>query len=104
MQEARCAPLPEDRRQLPSQIEAILHGDVHTLARFRTVRVAGVAGYKHAGQAFLDFLFWHVVELIAKALANLIDRPPSNLFHLKSIGPEDSLRRCDQIIGRDVAV
>ena len=104
MQEARRAPLPEDRRQLPAQVEAVLHGDVHALARFRAVRVAGVAGDEHAGQALLDLLFRHVVELVAQALADLVDRPPGDLLHVERVGLEDPLRRRDQIIGGDVAV
>ena len=100
MQEARRAPLPEDRRQLPSQIEAVLHGDVHALAGFRAMRMAGVAGDEHAGQPLLDLLFRHVVELVAKPLADLVDRPPGNLLHLERVGPQDPLRRRNQIIGR----
>jgi hypothetical protein len=67
------------------------------------VRVASVAGDEHAGQA-LDVLFEHVVELVAKALADLIDRPPGNLFHLERMRPENASRRLDQIVGRDIAI
>ena len=104
MQEARRAPLPQDRRQLPAEVEAVLHGDVHALARLRAVGVAGVAGDEHAGQPLLDLLFRHVVELVGKALADLVDRPPGNLLHVERIGLEDPLRRRDQIVGGDVAI
>ena len=52
----------------------------------------------------VDVLLGHVVELVAQALADLVDRPPGNLFHVESMGLEDPPRRRDQIVGRDVAV
>src|SRR4029079_10497577 len=104
MQQARCTLFPQDRRQLPPEIEAVLHRYVHTLARFRAVRVAGVAGDEHTGQTFRDVLFRYVIELVAQALADLVDRPPRALFHLERIRPENALRRRDQIVGRDIAI
>src|SRR5262249_45521467 len=46
----RASP-PEDGCELPSEIEGILHGDVHALPRLRAVGVAGIAGDEHARQA-----------------------------------------------------
>jgi hypothetical protein len=66
--------------------------------------VAGVAGDEHARQTFRDLPLRHVIELVAKALADLIDRPPRNFFHVERIGLENALRRRDQIVGRDVAI
>ena len=102
VQDLRRAPPAEDRRQLPSQIEAVLHGDVHALPCFRAVRMAGVAGNEHAREAVLRLLFRHVVELVAKPLADLVDRPPRDLLHLQRVGMQYPLRRGDQMIGRDV--
>src|SRR5271165_3127753 len=42
------------------------------------------------------------VELVAKALADLVNRPPGDLLHLQRIGMQDPPRRGDQIVGRDV--
>ena len=104
MQEAGRAALPQHRRQLPSEIEAVLHRHVHALARFRAVGVAGVAGDEHARQTHRDLLVRHVIEPVAEALADLIDRPPRHFFHVERIGPENAPRRSDQIVSRDVAI
>ena len=104
VQEAGCAALLQHRRQLPSEIEAVLHRHVHALARFRAVGVAGVAGDEHTRQTFRDIAFRHVIELVAQALADLIDRPPRNLFHVERIGLENAPRSRDQVIGREVAI
>ena len=96
VQDFRRAAPAHDRRQFPSQIEAVLHGDVHALAGFRAVRVAGVAGYEHAREAVLRLVLRHVVELVAKPLADLVDRPPRDLLHLQSVGMQDPPRRRDQ--------
>ncbi len=86
MQQARRAALPQHRGELPSEIEAVLHGNVHALARFRAVGVAGVAGDEHARQASGNVIGRHVVELVAQALADLVDRPPRHLLHVERIG------------------
>ena len=102
MQDLRRAPPAQDRRQFPPQIEAVLHGDVHALARFRAVRMAGVAGNEHAREAVLRRPLRHVVELVAKPLADLVDRPPRDLLHLQGIGMQYPPRRGDQMVGSDV--
>src|SRR5208282_3014097 len=102
MEELRRAPPPEDSCQFPAQIETVLHGHIHALPSFRAVRMAGVAGYENTRRARFDLFLRHVVELVAKSLADLVDRPPHNLLHLKSVGMQDSLRRCDNIIDGDV--
>jgi len=66
--------------------------------------MAGVAGDEHAGKPLRGFLFRHVVELVAKPLADLVDRPPGDFFHLERIGLENPLRRRDQIIGGNVPI
>ena len=68
------------------------------------MRVAGVAGDEHARQARCDVLFGHVIELVAQALADLVDRPPRDLFHVERIGLENAPRRRDQIVDGDVAI
>src|ERR1700756_3390323 len=42
------APLVQNGDELPSQIESVLHGDVHALPGLWTVGVAGVASNEHA--------------------------------------------------------
>ncbi len=95
MQEVRCAALTQNGSQLPAEIEAILHGNVHALARFRAVRVAGVAGDEHARQAFRGLLFRDVIELVAEALADLVDRPPRDLFHIERMRLKNAPRGRD---------
>ena len=99
----RAAPA-QDGGELPSEIEGILHRDVHALARFRAVGVAGVAGDEDAGQARCDLFRRHVVELVGQPLADLVDRPPGDLLYLKRIGVENPPRLRDQVVRRDVAV
>src|ERR1035437_4973632 len=102
MEELRRAPPPEDGCQFPAQIETVLHGHIHALPSFRAVRMAGVTDYENTRRAGLDLRIRHVVELVAKSLADLVDRPPCDLLHLKGVGMQDSLRRCDHIIDGDV--
>ena len=104
VQKLRSAALAQDGSKLPSEIEGVLHRDVHALARLRAVGVAGVAGDEYPRQTFRDVVFRHVVELVAKPLADLIDRPPRNLFHVERIGLENAPRSRDQVIGREVAI
>ena len=103
MQKVRCATLAQDRSQFPTKIEAILHRDIHALTGFRAVRVAGIAGDEHARQA-RSVLLRHVIELVAQALADLIDRPPGDLFHVELMRLENPPRRRDQIVGGDIAI
>ena len=94
----RRAALAEDGGELPSEIKGVLHRDVHALARFRTVGVAGVAGNEHAGQARSDLFRRHVVELVGEPLADLVDRPPGDLLHLERMRIENPPRLRDQVI------
>src|SRR5580704_2752278 len=103
MKELRRAPSPQDRREFPAQIEAILHGHIHALPSLWAMRMAGVAYYEHTRRARPDLLYRHVIELVAKSLANLVHGPPCDLLHLKGVGMQDSLRRCDHIVDGDVA-
>ena len=56
------------------------------------------------GKRVADLLIRHVVELVAKSLADLVDRPPGDLLHLERVGMQDALRRRDQMVDGDVAV
>src|SRR5271169_5752145 len=102
MEELRRAPPPAGGCQFPAQIETVLHGHIHALPSFRAVRMAGVAGYENTRRARFDLFLQHVVELVAKSLADLVDRPPYDLFHLEGVGMQDSPRRCDDMIDGDV--
>src|SRR6516225_11334494 len=104
MEELRRALSLQDGCQFPAQIEAVLHRHIHALPSFRAVRMAGVASYEYTRRARPDLLLRHVVEPVAKSLANLVDRPPRDLLHLKGVGMQDSLRRSDHIVGGNVAV
>ncbi len=100
----RCAAFTQDGRELPAEIETVLHGDVHALARFRAVGVAGIAGNEHMRQACRDGLVRYVVELVAQPLADLVDRPPRDLLHVERVGGENAARRRDQVVVADVAI
>ena len=47
---------------------------------------------------------FHVVELVAQALADLVDRPPGDLFHVERIGVEDTPGARDHVVDRDIPV
>ena len=64
--------ITEDGNQLPSEIEGVLHRDIHALARLRTVRVAGITGDKHAWQSVFDLFLGHVIEFVGQPLADLV--------------------------------
>ena len=91
-------------RELPAQVEGVLHREVHALARLGAVGVAGVAGDEHARQLRTARIRRHVVVLVADALADLVHRPPGHLLHLQRVGLQDALRRGDEVVERDAAV
>src|SRR5262245_16255762 len=64
--------------------------------------MASVAGYENAGHAASDLFIRHVVELVAKSLADVIDRPPGHFLHLDRVGPKDPLYGRDQAVDSDV--
>ena len=97
------APLAQDGDDLPSEIECILHGDVHALPRLRTMGVAGIASDEYAGQPRRDLFLRHVIKLVGQPLPNLINRPPGDLLHLERIGMENPLRFRDEFIDGDIA-
>ena len=80
VQQGRRAPLLQNGDELPSQIEGVLHGDVHPLPRLRTVGVAGIAGDEDARQPRRHLVLRHVIELVGQPLADLVNRPPGNLL------------------------
>src|SRR5271169_1041338 len=102
MEELWRALPPEDGCQFPAQIEGVLHGYIHALPSFRAVRMTGVAGYEDSRSARFHLLRRYVVEFVAKSLADLVHRPPRDLLHLKGVGMQDPLRRCDDMIDGDV--
>ena len=103
VQQRRRAPLLQDGDELPSQIEGILHGDVHPLPGLRTVSVTGVAGDEHARQSRRDLLLGHVIEFVGQPLADLIHRPPGDLLRLELVRMENPLRLGDELFDRDIA-
>ena len=103
VQQRGRAPPAQHRRELPSQIEGILHRDVHPLPGLRAVGVARVAGDEHARQPRRGLFGRHVVELVGHPLPDLVDRPPGDLLHLQPVGAEDRLRPGDELVERDVA-
>ncbi|MGY3292139.1 hypothetical protein ACVWWP_005206 [Bradyrhizobium sp. LM3.6] len=66
--------------------------------------MAGIAGDEDARQTRVDLGLRHVVELVGQALADLVDRPPRDLLHLKCMRLQYPLRLGDHVIGGDVAI
>ena len=53
----------QDRHQLPSEIEGVLHRHVHSLPGLRTVSVTSVPGDEHARQSSCGLRFRHIINL-----------------------------------------
>ena len=101
-QQVRCAASPKNRYELPAQIEAVPHRDIHSLAGLRAVGVAGVSGNEDPRMALIHIVALKVVEPVGQALTDFIDRPPDGLLNLEGIGMEDRLCRPDEIGGIDI--
>lgn len=82
-----------DEADLPAEVIAILHRDIHTLASFRRVRVHGVAGEK---EPLVD------AELRANSLANLIGGPPVAVVINDLVRVEDLLSGLEDGVWRDL--
>ena len=66
--------------------------------------MAGIAGDEHARQTRANVLRGNVVVLVANALADLVHGPPRHLFDVKLVGEENTLRRSDDLVHRDLAL
>src|SRR5699024_4548468 len=75
--------------QLPCEVEAVLHRDVHALAGLGGVGVAGVPGDEHARGAGAALGVQHVVEAVGEAVAHLVDAVPGHVPHLDRVRVED---------------
>ncbi len=104
VQQRRRTAAAQNGSKLPSQIERVLHRDVHALPRFGAVGVAGIAGNEHARDAPRDILLRHVVEFVGEPLADLIDGPPGNFLCVELVRMQDPLRLRNELIERDMAV
>src|SRR5262249_51924823 len=82
MQEFRLGSPSQDGPQLPPQVPGVVHGDVHTLTGLGAVRVTSIAGDEHAGKPRGYLCRRHVVEFVAQTLADLVHRPPPDVFSL----------------------
>ena len=102
VQQRRRALALQNRRELPSQVEGVLHGHVHALPGLRAVGVTGVPGDEDAREAGFHLLLRHVVELVAQTLADLVDGPPGDVFDVQRVRMNDPVRGCDQLVGGDV--
>ena len=88
--------------EFPAEVEGVLHGDVHSLARLGAVGVAGITGDEDAGGDAIGRIVGNVVEPVAQALPDLVDRPPGDLFHVQPVGVEDATGGGDKVLGSDV--
>ena len=91
-------------RQLPAEVPGVGHRHVHALAGLGAVGVAGVAGDEHPRQPGGHLLRRHVVELVAQALADLVDRPPPDVFDLERVRVQDPVRDLGQLLRGDAPV
>ena len=89
VQQRRRARATQNRRKLPSQVEGVLHRHVHALPGLRAVGVTGVTGDEDTREAGFHLLLRHVVELVAEALADLVDGPPGDVFDVQSVRMND---------------
>ena len=103
-QEFRPALPGQHRGKLPSQVEGVLHGEIHALTRLGAVGVAGIACDENVGKTRSGFLLGNVVIFIANALADFVNGPPGNLFHLQLVGMKNALRCGDELVERDAAI
>ena len=92
----------QDEGQFPSQVEGVLHGHVHALARFGGVGVTGVTGNEDTRVA-IDAL-GHVIKAVGDAVADVIDGPPDHFFHIDGVGMDDAVRRRNHVVLGELAV
>src|SRR5262249_42205565 len=85
------------------ELKVYLRGVIHALPRLWTVGVAGIAGNEDAWRPRRDLFSRHVIELVGQPLADLIDRPPGDLLHVKFVGIENPSRLGDELIDSDMA-
>ena len=77
----------QNRGELPAEVEGVLHGDIHALAGLGATGVAGIAGDENAGDGVCARFALNVVETVAEALADLVDRPPANISIVRQAIP-----------------
>jgi hypothetical protein len=66
--------------------------------------VAGVAGDEDPRDPGAGLGFRHVVELVAEALADLVDRPPADVLHVERVRVQDPVCHRGQLLRRDAPV
>ena len=86
-----------DRAELPSEVEAVLHRDVHPLPCLRAVGVACIAGEEDPREAVGAV---RVVEAVGDPVADLVDAVPGDLPHVERVGVEDLVRAADDLLDR----
>src|SRR5699024_3180341 len=89
-QTVRAAAL-EHCGELPSEVESVLDGHIHSLSGIRTVSVTRVAGDEHPWSARLPLLGRHIVESLRDPQADLVDGPPCDLLDVEPIRTDDPL-------------
>ena len=103
MQQLRRALPAQDCGEFPSQVEGVLHGEVHALPGLGAVGVAGITGDEHVGKPGAWRVGGDLVVLVADALADFVHRPPGNLLDVQLVGMQDAPRRGDELVERDAA-
>ena len=68
------------------EVEGVLHGHVHALTGLRAVGVTRVAGDEDPREAGSHLLLGYVVELVAEALADLVNGAPGDVRDPVAIG------------------
>ena len=64
--------------------------------------MAGITGDEDAGMDAGSCIVRYVVKPVAQALPDLVDRPPSDLLHVKDVGMKDATGGGDKVLSGDV--
>ena len=86
-----------DRAELPAEVEAVLHRDVHPLPGLGAVRVARIAGEEDPRQAVGAV---RVVESVGDPVADFVDAVPGNFLHVERVGVQDLVGAADDLLVR----
>ena len=108
VEQCRRAASLEHGRELPPEVERVLHGHVHALTGLRGVGVAPVPGDEDARRTCAHLVVGDVVELVGHCVADPIDREPRGLVDLERVRSQDTLGLFEDLarqepgVGRDL--
>ena len=104
VEQRRRATSLQHGRELPPEVERVLHGHVHALTGLRGVGVAGVPGDEDARRARAHLFVVHVVELVGHCVADPVDREPRDLLDLERVRSQDTTGLVEDLVRREPGV